>query len=90
MSAPVFLNTKKASSGSVKFRNEYIPYSKVSKPKIKDGHLQVIATMKAADQEPGIPGSFSYQKTLILWAFAGRWAKFHKLENVRKLYNDII
>ena len=35
-------------------------YSKVSKPKIVDGHLQVIGTQKAADQEPGIPGSFSF------------------------------
>lgn len=35
-------------------------YSSVKQPKIEDGHLRVIAIKKAKDQEPGIPGNFSY------------------------------
>lgn len=35
-------------------------YSSVKKPKINDGHLQVVGIIKAKDQEPGIPGDFSY------------------------------
>ena len=35
-------------------------YDSVEKPKIKDGHLCVVATKKAKAQEPGIPGNFSY------------------------------
>lgn len=35
-------------------------YSKVSKPKIEDGHLRVVATIKASDKVPGIPGDFSF------------------------------
>lgn len=35
-------------------------YSSVKQPKIEDGHLRVVAIKKAKDQEPGIPGSFSY------------------------------
>lgn len=35
-------------------------YSSVKQPKIDDGHLRVVAIKKAKDQEPGIPGNFSY------------------------------
>lgn len=35
-------------------------YSSVKQPKMEDGHLRVVAVKKAKDQEPGIPGSFSY------------------------------
>ena len=35
-------------------------YSSVSQPKMVDGHLFVVAVKKAKDQEPGIPGNFSY------------------------------
>lgn len=35
-------------------------YSSVKQPKMEDGHLRVVAIKKAKDQEPGIPGNFSY------------------------------
>lgn len=35
-------------------------YSSIKKPKIEDGNLRVVAIKKAKDQEPGIPGNFSY------------------------------
>ncbi|MBR0341916.1 MAG: site-specific DNA-methyltransferase [Oscillospiraceae bacterium] len=35
-------------------------YSKVSKPKIEEGHLRVVASINAEDKTPGIPGDFSF------------------------------
>lgn len=46
--------------GTVKEAKDSGEYSTVKQPKIEDGHLRVVAIKKAKDQEPGIPGSFSY------------------------------
>ena len=35
-------------------------YSTIHDPKIEDGHLRILATKKAKDQEPGLPGNFNY------------------------------
>lgn len=35
-------------------------YTSIKQPKVENGHLRVVALKKAEDQEPGIPGNFSF------------------------------